>query len=148
MIKKKEFCLYCGNNLESKTAKKIFCNDKCRIYYNREKARGTLNLDIIIDNGKVKAIESKKQFVMDNTAVKKRAEQLKGIPKSVIEEEKISEQPKDNFNEFMLEIDASTSVKEVETIAHNINKCLFISSQEKKTLINVAKEKSKEFYND
>lgn len=42
MIKKRDNCLYCGDKMESKTAKKKFCSSKCRIYYKREKARGTL----------------------------------------------------------------------------------------------------------
>ncbi len=35
VIKKKEFCLYCGVKMESKTAKRKFCSDKCRVYYSR-----------------------------------------------------------------------------------------------------------------
>ena len=35
MIKKKENCLYCGEKMESKTAKKSFCSVKCRVYFNR-----------------------------------------------------------------------------------------------------------------
>ena len=35
MIKKKENCEYCGEKMESKTAKKRFCSDKCRVYSNR-----------------------------------------------------------------------------------------------------------------
>lgn len=44
MIKKTENCIYCGEKMESKTAKKKFCSTKCRVYYKRELARGTLNL--------------------------------------------------------------------------------------------------------
>lgn len=44
MIKKINNCTYCGEKMESKTAKKKFCSTKCRIYYNRELARGTLDL--------------------------------------------------------------------------------------------------------
>ena len=36
MIKKKENCEYCGEKMESKTAKKRFCSEKCRVYFNRE----------------------------------------------------------------------------------------------------------------
>jgi hypothetical protein len=35
MIKKKENCLYCGEKMESLTAKKSFCSVKCRVYFNR-----------------------------------------------------------------------------------------------------------------
>ncbi len=36
MIQKVENCIYCNKKMESKTAKKRFCSDKCRVYYNRE----------------------------------------------------------------------------------------------------------------
>lgn len=36
MIKKKENCEYCGEKMESKTAKKRFCCTKCRVYFSRE----------------------------------------------------------------------------------------------------------------
>lgn len=36
MIKKTENCLYCNEKMDSKTAKKKFCSDKCRVYRNRE----------------------------------------------------------------------------------------------------------------
>jgi hypothetical protein len=36
MIKKSDTCLYCGEKMESQTAKKKFCSTKCRVYYNRE----------------------------------------------------------------------------------------------------------------
>ena len=37
MIQKIENCLYCGNKMESITAKKKFCSPKCKVYFNREK---------------------------------------------------------------------------------------------------------------
>lgn len=42
MIKKIDNCLYCGEKMESKTAKKKFCSPKCRLYFKREKDRGSL----------------------------------------------------------------------------------------------------------
>lgn len=36
MIKKTENCLYCGEKMESITAKKKFCSDLHRVYWNRE----------------------------------------------------------------------------------------------------------------
>lgn len=36
MIIKIKSCLYCEQEMESITAKKRFCSDKCRVYYNRE----------------------------------------------------------------------------------------------------------------
>ena len=44
MIKKIDNCTYCGEKMESKTAKKKFCSTKCRVYYKREIVRGTLCL--------------------------------------------------------------------------------------------------------
>lgn len=37
MIKKSDNCLYCGEKMESITAKKKYCSSLCRVYYNREK---------------------------------------------------------------------------------------------------------------
>lgn len=37
MIKKSETCIYCGEKMESITAKKRYCSSKCKLYYNREK---------------------------------------------------------------------------------------------------------------
>ncbi len=37
MIKKRETCLYCGEKMESITAKKKFCSTLHRVYYFREK---------------------------------------------------------------------------------------------------------------
>jgi hypothetical protein len=36
MIQKKENCQYCGVKMESITAKKKFCSDKCRVYFSRQ----------------------------------------------------------------------------------------------------------------
>lgn len=46
MIKKIENCLYCDKKMESKTAKKKFCSDRCKVYWNREKkaAKGTFQV--------------------------------------------------------------------------------------------------------
>ena len=38
MIKKKENCEYCGEKMESITAKKRFCSEKCRVYASRVKS--------------------------------------------------------------------------------------------------------------
>jgi len=43
MIKKTENCLYCGEKMESKTAKKKFCSTLHRVYYNRELANKILS---------------------------------------------------------------------------------------------------------
>lgn len=41
MIKKTKNCIYCGNEMESVTAKKKYCSDLCRVYFNREKNSST-----------------------------------------------------------------------------------------------------------
>ena len=38
MIRKKENCEYCGEKMESITAKKRFCSEKCRVYASRVKS--------------------------------------------------------------------------------------------------------------
>jgi predicted nucleic acid-binding Zn ribbon protein len=68
MIKKRETCLYCGEKMESKSAKKLYCSDKCRIYYQREKARGTLGLDIAIKNGNVEIVKAERETVIPTKA--------------------------------------------------------------------------------
>lgn len=35
IIKKRECCLYCGEKMESKTAKRRFCSDQHRVYFGR-----------------------------------------------------------------------------------------------------------------
>ena len=46
MIKKKENCEYCGEKMESKTAKKRFCSAKCRVYFSREpKSGGSMTIE-------------------------------------------------------------------------------------------------------
>ena len=42
MIKKKENCLYCGEKMESLTAKKSFCSARCRVYFNRANKMGEI----------------------------------------------------------------------------------------------------------
>ena len=72
MIKKKENCEYCGEKMESVTAKKRFCSQKCRVYFNREsKCSKTKPLLEIIDttgepnilaNLPIKEVSDKKQM--------------------------------------------------------------------------------------
>jgi len=40
MINRTPYCIYCGERMESKTAKKKYCSDKCRVYFNREYPNG------------------------------------------------------------------------------------------------------------
>lgn len=35
IIRKRESCLYCGEKMESKTAKRKFCSDQHRVYFSR-----------------------------------------------------------------------------------------------------------------
>lgn len=50
MIKKLDKCLYCGEKMESKTAKKKFCSDLHRVYWHRENdVKAELNFDKISD---------------------------------------------------------------------------------------------------
>ena len=64
MIKKTANCLYCGEKMKSKTAKKKFCSDLHRVYYNREKKRGTLGLEIVIKNNKPEIVKYNRNSVL------------------------------------------------------------------------------------
>jgi predicted nucleic acid-binding Zn ribbon protein len=85
MIKKKENCEYCGEKMESITAKKRFCSEKCRVYASRlkkvlkeEDDRINANRDIWYGNGKNLAFKTEN----DKSTVKthlKPPEGLKGI---------------------------------------------------------------------
>lgn len=71
MIKKRDNCLYCGEKMESKTAKKKFCSPKCRIYYKREEARkGVIPIAPI----------TKKSIQLENQQNKKEPESVPNTP--------------------------------------------------------------------
>jgi predicted nucleic acid-binding Zn ribbon protein len=55
MIKKIENCIYCGEKMESITAKKKYCSAKCRLYFNRERKKA-----IIVAEPVVKSIKTQK----------------------------------------------------------------------------------------
>lgn len=78
MIKKRDTCLYCGEKMDSKTAKKKFCSEVHRVYYNRE--NGTKNpikiQDLTKPTGVVKSeINHKSNVVIDTRP--KNLDQLK-----------------------------------------------------------------------
>lgn len=64
MIKKTENCLYCGEKMESITAKKKYCSNKCRLYYNRE--RNVLEVPKQVDNIKPEQVVTKKKEVLES----------------------------------------------------------------------------------
>ncbi len=64
MIKKIENCLYCGEKMESITAKKKYCSNKCRLYYNRE--RNVLEVPKQVDNIKPEQVVIKKVEVLES----------------------------------------------------------------------------------
>lgn len=47
MIKKRENCLYCGEKMESITAKKKFCSALHKLYWHRENKKGAVE-DVFI----------------------------------------------------------------------------------------------------
>lgn len=59
MIKKKENCEYCGEKMESVTAKKRFCSEKCRVYFSRTNSVLKNEPQKLVIGSK---IESKKQM--------------------------------------------------------------------------------------
>lgn len=40
---KKEKCEYCEDEMQSKNRNKRFCSDRCRVYFNRETKKDTLD---------------------------------------------------------------------------------------------------------
>ena len=60
-FKKDTNCKYCGQEMEAKYRSKKFCSNKCRVYFNREFKRGTINLP------KVGEVIQNKMPVVDNT---------------------------------------------------------------------------------
>jgi hypothetical protein len=79
MIIKIKSCLYCEQEMESITAKKRFCSDKCRVYYNRENKHynggksnpigvrfDTYKLDMIQKEQNLTSIQQVVNYLMDN----------------------------------------------------------------------------------
>jgi hypothetical protein len=109
MIKKIENCLYCGEKMESKTAKKKYCSAKCKIYYNREKKSNNtfwvkLNMDkinfIMQDIPNLKTPQAVLNYLMDNYG--KSTPNLADKSKLVelpIKKENVVESPKNDIKE-------------------------------------------------
>ena len=76
MIKKKENCEYCGEKMESKTAKKRFCSDKCRVYFSRE----SKNAPIIAETAK---ISIKTEKTINDTKIPQTPKNAKEMPKGL-----------------------------------------------------------------
>jgi hypothetical protein len=74
MVKKSENCLYCGEKMDSKTAKKKFCSDQHRVYYNREKNSGTTITDLTQPTKIIEPVKPtgslKTNFTIDTTPKK------------------------------------------------------------------------------
>ena len=79
MIKKVDCCIYCGEKMESITAKKRYCSAKCRLYFNREKKRGIIDAEVpqishkiekpVITTQKIeKVVESPKNYDFSNVS--------------------------------------------------------------------------------
>lgn len=68
-FEKNKNCEYCGKDLKAKYRSKRFCNDKCRIYFNRENV-----VAVVAENNKEEnksAIEAERETVSE---VSKKAE--------------------------------------------------------------------------
>jgi hypothetical protein len=79
MIKKSEYCLYCGEKMESKTAKKKFCSDLHRVYWNREQKLNRKEIkiqDAIIPTNVIKPFEQPKTNYTINTTGEKMPDSL------------------------------------------------------------------------
>jgi len=62
IIKKAEHCIYCGKKMESITAKKRFCSDTCRVYFNRQKSQTNKSVDDLMNLG-VAVIKTTKEEI-------------------------------------------------------------------------------------
>lgn len=80
MIKKIENCIYCGEKMESITAKKKYCSAKCRLYFNRERKKAT-----IVAEPAVKSIKIEKAVVGVKThqPVLEKPKNAKEMPKGL-----------------------------------------------------------------
>lgn len=70
MIVKTENCLYCGQKMESKTAKKKFCCDLHRVYWNREKKMRLL-LESMLDENSSEIMKTKNDLANFNMSITK-----------------------------------------------------------------------------
>lgn len=92
MIQKRETCLYCGQKMESKTAKKKFCTPLHRVYYNRELNRGAITEVSVPCPVTAKAAvalhnaENSGQFTKTHLMTKKQLEEINRPQKSKLEE--------------------------------------------------------------
>jgi predicted nucleic acid-binding Zn ribbon protein len=80
MIKKIENCIYCGEKMESITAKKKYCSAKCRLYFNRERKKA-----IIVAEPVVKSIKTEKAVVSTkmNQPILEKPKNGKEMPKGL-----------------------------------------------------------------
>ena len=83
MIKKRETCLYCGEKMESVTAKKKFCSAKCKVYYGRELKRGTLDMPKVGDVAVNGIVTEGKQHNHSLTVTINPAQNKEVIPKGL-----------------------------------------------------------------
>lgn len=105
MIKKTENCLYCGEKMESKTAKKKFCCPLHRVYWNREKEKGTLGLEIKIKNGEADFVKYDMESVLPAISESKDKEMDLKPPKHPLWKEG---DPKEGSMAFYLKYDCYT----------------------------------------
>lgn len=118
MIQKNEFCKYCGKELEAKTAKKVFCDDKCRIYYKRELVRGTLVLPKVGQHLGTGIITERKQhnhaltITINPTGINNDSEILNQIEE--IKKEKIPKERDTTLGKKMWSIDQQKRISELQ----------------------------------
>lgn len=77
MIEKRKTCKYCGAEMKSMTAKKQFCSDVHRVYWNRENKQAV----IVTDLTKPKTSEFKSP-AQPNTTVNTKKEMPEGLSKT------------------------------------------------------------------
>jgi predicted nucleic acid-binding Zn ribbon protein len=80
MIKKIENCIYCGEKMESITAKKKYCSAKCWLYFNRERKKAIIVAEPVIKSIKVeKTISNTKNKIATVETAKNAKEMPKGL---------------------------------------------------------------------
>jgi predicted nucleic acid-binding Zn ribbon protein len=80
MIKKIENCIYCGEKMESITAKKKYCSAKCRLYFNRERKKAIIVAEPVIKSIKVeKTISNTKNTITTVETAKNAKEMPNGL---------------------------------------------------------------------
>ena len=91
MIKKIENCTYCGEKMESITAKKKYCSPKCRVYHNRKNNETVKDhFTIELDTDKTAIINKSIELVQQKQKPLESLLNDKSMPKGLSLQERIN----------------------------------------------------------